>query len=114
MPSQDQVHGRARYDPTSSVLSLTRVFSTGRVLERTYFVNRLTEYPAIPGPAFELESFEMDGNTRVILDRYTAAMTEHGPTCTCADDTFRRQNEEQRCKHIKALQVVGLMPKRVP
>ncbi len=64
-----------------------------------YYVSRIWDHPAIPGPAFSLR--KPDGET------FEVALTEHGPTCTCPDSTYR----ERRCKHIGGLEVVGLLRK---
>lgn len=43
---------------------------------------------------------------------YHVAETDHGPTCDCADWTFRREHlDPDGCKHIRALRACGLIAK---
>lgn len=42
-------------------------------------------------------------------ESYDVSVTEYGFGCTCPDQTFRRDNAPQPCKHCLALQEVGLI-----
>ncbi len=44
---------------------------------------------------------------------YNVAMTPHGPTCDCPDQTWHREGiDPAGCKHIKAMIAVELLPAR--
>lgn len=113
MPKQAKpVHGRASID--GDWLIVTRCFESGTPQTRRYRYQKLTDHPAVPGPCFSL-TVDDEGiaewpacpNGTV----YTVARTEHGIECTCADWTYRRQNDAEPCKHGKALIAVGKMPR---
>lgn len=43
-------------------------------------------------------------------ESYTVSLGKHGPTCECWDWIQRKQNTpDPRCKHIRAVEQVGLM-----
>ena len=41
---------------------------------------------------------------------YHVALTAHGATCDCGDQTFRHEGRETACKHIRACRALGLLP----
>ena len=70
--------------------------------ETTYTLRRVPADPSIAVRAFRLR--KPDGTT------YHVAVTPHGPECDCPDWTFHRDGiDPAGCKHIRALNAVGLL-----
>ncbi len=42
---------------------------------------------------------------------YTVSWGPHGASCECADAVYRKNNSPEVCKHVAALQTLGLLPK---
>lgn len=68
-----------------------------------YTVTNLNPDPRVAFPAWALT--KADGEV------YHVAVDVHGPMCSCPHYTFRGSNSKAGCKHVLALQAVGLLPK---
>ncbi len=80
----------------------------GKWVETDYILTYL--HPAEEfAPAWRLTKL-MNGKPS---ESYDIAVTQHGPTCTCADYNFCRQNEPKLCKHVESLRSRGLLRKDV-
>lgn len=66
-------------------------------VETVYAIKDACADPRCACPAWELE--KEDGTV------YHVAIDKFGPTCDCADCTFR----QKACKHILSLQALGLL-----
>jgi hypothetical protein len=67
-----------------------------------YALRRIPADPSIALKAWRLR--KPDGTVHHV------AVTPHGPTCTCGDFEFRREGiDPAGCKHIRSLNVVGLL-----
>lgn len=95
-------HGTTRLEGNKLTIWV-EIAGSGKLEQTTYVWTKLTNTPAIPGPAIQLAGIERNGrpSKRFV---YVVAIEAFGPTCTCGDFEFRRSNEppENACKHIKA------------
>lgn len=69
---------------------------------QTYYVSRIWDHPAVPGPVFRLRKAGAEGEERIV------ALTVHGPECDCEDATYRGR----ACKHIRGMEAVGLLRRK--
>lgn len=108
------VHGVARLSDDGQTLTITTKAKRTRKVKgqkvvdykdhvRTYTIQDTRPDPRVASPAFALTN--EDG------DVYHVSVNEFGPACDCPDGHFRRENDREKCKHVKALQAVGLLPK---
>jgi len=97
VPTREPATGRARL-----ILLIEKPNSRGRIIRTTYFLRFLSSDPQIGAPAWRLT--KTDGSVS-----YDVILLPTGAECTCADATFRRQNEEVPCKHVRACKAAGLL-----
>jgi hypothetical protein len=76
-----------------------------KLIEKYYDVTDLQPDPRVARKAYRLEFRLPNDDT----DHYAVHVDEFGPACSCADWTFT--DGKQACRHITALQQVGLLPK---
>ena len=96
-------HGSARLSADGATLTITTKRKRGKDLVRVYEVKDVRPDPEVANPAFSLTTEEGEV--------YHVGATEWGAFCECADFHYRRQNSKGGCKHIRCLQVAGLLPK---
>ena len=100
---------------TASAAAAAPAPSTARRTARLIHVLRIGEGEKVTHYALE----ELDPNVEVgspafrlakigSSDVYDVIRTDHGYECNCGDGHFRRQNTEEKCKHVGALKAVGL------
>jgi len=109
-PPPPPKHGTARLEGGILTIWVELHNDPAQLYERKYYVTKLANTPAIPGPAIQLAALERFGRASKRFV-YTVAMDHFGPTCTCGDFEFRRANErpENACKHIKAALATHLL-----
>ena len=100
MAARQPVKGEAKLYMTVTVEN-----AKGELVQRLYHLRFLQPHPEVANPAWRL--------TKTDGEFYDVAMTETGPTCTCPDWNFCRQNTPKACKHCEALRAVALLiPRR--
>ena len=98
---------------THGSCSLTLEIKTRRT-KTTYRVLWIDADKRLAHPVWRLCKIAAEDGAPFEPDVYDVAVTEHGPTCTCADFTFIREKRGQECKHVKSLRSCGLLPKGKP
>jgi hypothetical protein len=101
------VHGRTKM--VGDILKIRKTKAHGIDAEADYRLTKLTDYPAIPGPAYQMQRLTEDGSP---IDGflYTVSFDDGLVTCSCGDWTFRRANSQYPCKHGVAAILHGLFP----
>jgi hypothetical protein len=74
-----------------------------------YQVEDLCPDPAVASPAYRLTKAGPGLFSEPTA--YDVAVTEHGAVCSCPDFIYRRANDPEPCKHIRAMRAKGLLPK---
>jgi hypothetical protein len=83
------------------ILVIKRKQQNGQTIETPYRLRFLASDPSIGQPAWRLE--KPDGT------HYNVILTPTGAECTCPDWVWARQNQKAPCKHVRALEVEGLL-----
>jgi hypothetical protein len=88
---------RRNVKPVSGTCSLTLAINGA-----PYAVSFPAPHPEVAGRAVRLR--KEDGTV------YDAAVTEHGPECSCPDWVFNRDGKDPKgCKHLAALKACHLL-----
>lgn len=98
--------GTARLTHGGRFLTVTTMRKRGKKnvpLVVTYVVSNPGSDPAVAFPVLALT--KEDGVT------YHCAITEWGARCDCVDGEIREKRGSGRCKHIRSLVAVGLLPR---
>lgn len=94
------VHGKATLK--DDVLTIETIRKRGTATTN-YRLIRLEPNPAVAAPAFRL--LKDDGTF------HDVRLERTGPECDCEDYNWCRRNRPEGCKHIRALQAVGMLVK---
>ncbi len=108
--------GSARYQKEHGLLTITTNVMKGTKASFnavTYQVEDLHPDELVANPAFALFKLGPNegGETVRTGEVWHVAVETYGPTCSCPHATFRGANSKVPCKHTKAMQAVGLLPK---
>ncbi len=99
---EDDEDGDKRLVITTETTKQTAKGPKIKTKKQTYKVEDLRPDDRVAKPAFRLT--KEDG------EAYDVAVNEFGATCSCPDGQFRRENDRIKCKHVKAMRAVGLLP----
>ena len=100
-------HGSVRLEDDGKTLVITTQVKRGQVMQP--LVRRFTVSDCRPDPAVASPAFELAGEHGPV---YHVALREFGPTCDCQNSEIREKyGSPTHCKHVRAMQAVGLLPK---